>query len=67
MDQTLAHYSQLKSLGVEITQYILNEAAIPEKVTKIVSGSGGRSTNNGTNVHLHMHRGAVVDHPLAEM
>ncbi|XP_067948404.1 uncharacterized protein [Watersipora subatra] len=53
MDHTIAHYEQLRSLGVDLTQYILNEAAIPEKVTKIVSGKEGRA-NPSPNIHFHM-------------
>ena len=51
MDQTISHYTQLKSLGVDLTQYIINEAAIPEKVTKIMAGKSPQ-------VHLHMGKGA---------
>jgi len=46
MDQKIAHYKQLKSLGVDLTQYILNESSVPEKVTKVTGARG--------EVHLHM-------------
>ena len=50
MDQTIAHYTQLKSLGVDLTQYIINEASLPEKVTKIVAGG----VKPVPQVHLYM-------------
>lgn len=55
MDQSLSHYGQLSSLGVDLTQYIINEASIPEKVTKIVAESAGSSRAKvSPNIHFHM-------------
>ena len=48
-EQTIAHYKQLKSLDVDLTQYIVNEAVIPRKVTRVVTEGSNKPT-----VHLHL-------------
>lgn len=51
----LEHYSKLKELGVNLTQYILNQAAVPDKVTKIKSEKHG-----GASPNIHMHLGSQM-------
>lgn len=51
----LEHYSKLKALGVDLNEYILNQAAIPEKVTKIKKGDG-----IAPNIHMYIGRQSTL-------
>ncbi|KAF6039732.1 hypothetical protein EB796_001954 [Bugula neritina] len=62
IDQTLAHYTQLRKLDVALTPYILGNSAIPDQITKIVKDSSKSSPSS--NVHLHLGTGGIPNPTL---